>query len=150
MSGDSPLRSLPCPASCEFVRKPSHGTGTRATKPTALLALLCLLLAAGGCTAIADHYSGRTEVCAILANGRPGTARIARLIDTGTTINQDPVVEFVLEVHPQEGEVYEARTQALISRLEIPQVQPGRTVPVKVDPEDRRRVALDLWDCGKR
>jgi hypothetical protein len=21
---------------------------------------------------------------------------------------------------------------------------------IKVDPEDRRRVALDLWDCGKR
>ena len=70
-----------------------------------------------------------------------------RLIDTGTTINQDPVVEFVLEVHSQEGEVYEARTRALVSRLAVPQVQPGRTVPVAVDPADRRRVALDLWDC---
>ena len=70
-----------------------------------------------------------------------------RLIDTGTTINQDPVVEFVLEVHSQEGEVYEAHTRALVSRLDVPQVQPGRTVPVEVGPADRRRVALDLWDC---
>ena len=96
---------------------------------------------------IVDHYSGRTEACAILAIGQRATATIMRLIDTGTTINQDPVVEFVLEVHSQEGEVYEARTRALVSRLAVPQVQPGRTVPVEVGPADRRRVALDLWDC---
>ena len=72
-----------------------------------------------------------------------------RLIATGTTINQDPVVEFVLEVHAPGGEVYEAHSTALVSRLNVPQFQPGRTVPVKVDPPDRRRVALDLWDCRK-
>ena len=121
--------------------------GGRSRHPTATLPLLGLLLAASGCTAIVDHYSGRTEACAILAIGQRATATIMRLIDTGTTINQDPVVEFVLEVHSQEGEVYEARTRALVSRLAVPQVQPGRTVPVEVGPADRRRVALDLWDC---
>lgn len=112
-------------------------------------ALALLLLAAGGCAAIVDHYSGREEACAILAIGRPATARIVRLIDTGTTINHDPVVEFVLDVNPPEGEAYAARSKALVSRLDIPQVQPGRIVPVKVDPADRRRVALDFWDCRK-
>ena len=112
-----------------------------------LSAMALLLLAAGGCAAIVDHYSGREEACAILATGQPATARIARLIDTGTTINHDPVVEFVLEVRPPEGEAYPARSKALVSRLDIPQIQPGRIVPVKVDPADRRRVALDLWDC---
>jgi hypothetical protein len=110
---------------------------------------VCLALVAAGCSTIVDHYSGRTEACAIVATGQPATATITRLIDTGTTINQDPVVEFVLEVHTPAGEVYEARTKALVSRLDIPQVQPGRTVPVKVDLADRSRVALDLWDCGK-
>lgn len=114
-----------------------------------LIALSALWLAAGGCAAIVDHYSGREEACAIVAIGRPATARIVRLIDTGTTINHDPVVEFVLEVRLPESEVYEARSKALVSRLDIPQVQPGRVLPVKVDPVDRRRVALDVWDCRK-
>jgi hypothetical protein len=123
---------------------------TRATNLATPLALFGVLLAAWGCAALVDHYSGRGETCAILAIGQPATATIMRLIDTGTTINQDPVVEFVLEVHSQAGEDYEAHSKALVSRLDIPQVQPGRIVPVKVDPADRRRVALDLWDCSKR
>ena len=114
------------------------------------IAPLAAPLTTGGCAAIVDHYSGRTEACAILGNGQPATATIVRLIDTGTTINENPVVEFVLEVHPTEGDVYEAHSKALVSRLDVPQVQPGRTVPVKVDPGHRGRVALDLWDCGKK
>jgi len=118
----------------------------------ALLALVLLAepLAAGGCAAIVDHYNGRTEACAILAIGQPATATIVRLVDTGTTINEDPVLEFVLEIHPPEGEVYEAHSRALVSRLDVPQIQPSGTVPVKVDPVDCRRVALDLWDCGRK
>lgn len=123
---------------------------TRAARLAARFGLSGLALAAGSCAAIVDHYSGRTEACAILATGEPATATIVRLIDTGTTINQDPVVEFVLEVRPREGPDYEVHSKALVSRLDIPQVQPGRVVPVKVDPTDRRRVALDRWDCTKR
>ena len=111
-------------------------------------ALSVLFLA--GCTSIVDHFSGRQEACEILAIGEPATAKILRLIDTGTTINNDPVVDFSLEVHPRDGEPYEARSKGLISRLDVPQFQPGRVVPVKVDPGNRTRVALDMWDCAKR
>ena len=107
------------------------------------------LLASAGCGSIVDHFSGRKEACEIVAIGTSATAKIVRLVDTGTTINQDPVVEFVLEVRPGEGGPYEAHSKALISRLEVPQFQPGRVVPVKVDPKDARRVAIDLWDCSK-
>ncbi len=117
----------------------------------ARLALGALLVTATGCTAMFDHFSGREESCAILAIGQPTTAKIVRLIDTGTTINQDPVIEFVLEVYPRDGgDPYEAHTKALVSRLEVPQVQPGRILPVRYDPKDKSRVALDLWDCGKK
>jgi hypothetical protein len=75
---------------------------------------------------------------------------IVRLIDTGTTINDDPVVEFVLDVTPPDGERYKARTKALVSRLDVASVQPGRIVPVKYDPQNPLRVALDLWDCPKK
>lgn len=78
------------------------------------------------------------------------TAKIVRLIDTGTTINDDPVVDFVLEIHPRDGEAYEAQSKGLISRLDVPQVQPGKILPMKIDPKNRARVALDMWNCARR
>jgi hypothetical protein len=102
-----------------------------------------------GCTSIVDGFSGRKESCEILRIGKPAQGRIVRLIDTGTTINNDPVVEFVLEVTPPGYPSYEAHTKALISRLDIPSIQPGRVVPVKFDPQSPKRVALDLWECPK-
>jgi hypothetical protein len=94
-----------------------------------------------------DTLGGRSEACAILAIGKPATGTITRLIDTGTTINNDPVVEFVIRVVPERGEAYEAHTKALVSRLDVPAVQPGRVVPVKYDPANPARIALDLWKC---
>lgn len=115
-----------------------------------VLIALAALLGAQGCGGIVDGFSGRKEACAILAIGTPASGRITKLVDTGTTINDDPVVEFVLEVTTTGGEIYEARTKGLVSRLDVPAVQPGRVVPVKFDPADRSRVAIDLWECPAR
>ena len=106
-------------------------------------------LVLSGCTAIVDQFSGRGEACAILATGKPASATITAISDTGITINNDPVVAFDLEVHPGQGAPFMAKTQALISRLDVPQVQPGRVVPVKFDPRQPSRVAIDLWECEK-
>lgn len=113
-----------------------------------ILALLSLFLFSG-CAALVDRFSGRQESCRIIAYGQSARAMILKLIDTGITINQDPVVEFVLEVRPGDGKPFEARTKALVSRLEVPLAQPGRIVPVKFDPRMRNRVAIDLWDCDR-
>ncbi len=110
-------------------------------------ALATFACVAVGCASIVDNFSGRGEACAILAIGAPATGTIVRLVDTGRTINDDPVVEFVVRVMPAEGAAYEARTRGLVSRLDVPQFQPGRVVPVKYDPRDRARIALDLWSC---
>lgn len=102
-----------------------------------------------GCESMADRFSGRKEACEVLDIGQPASATVVRLIDTGTTINHDPVVEFVLRVVPADGNAYEARTKALVSRLDVPAIQPGRALPVKVDPQQPARVAIDLWDCAR-
>jgi hypothetical protein len=114
-------------------------------RAVALVAIVGMM----GCGPIVDRFSGRTESCEILRIGTPATAQIVRLIDTGITINNDPVVEFVLRVNPPDGQPYEARAKALVSRLDIPSVQPGRIVPVKFDSQMPSRVAIDLWDCPK-
>ncbi len=108
---------------------------------------LWLIATLPACTAIVDQFSGREEACQILATGKPATAKILQLRDTGITINRDPVAEFVLEVYPGTDPPFRAHTRALISRLEVPQAQPGRIVPVKYDPQQRTRVAIDLWEC---
>jgi hypothetical protein len=101
-----------------------------------------------GCQTFVDAFSGRKEACEILAIGRPASGLIVRLIDTGTTINNDPVVEFVLSVTPPGEKPYEAHTKALVSRLDVASMQPGRVVPVKYDPRHPTRVAMDMWDCA--
>jgi hypothetical protein len=112
-----------------------------------LIAGLTAGIAISGCAGIVGKFSGRTEACAILAVGAPAQARILRLIDTGTTINDDPVVDFVLEVTPNDGPAYEATARGLVGRLDVPRVQPGTLVAVKFDPQAPERVAIDGWDC---
>jgi hypothetical protein len=124
--------------------------GREALRARAVGLGLAALLASAGCGSMIDSFSGRSEACEILAIGKPATGTIVRLIDTGTTINDDPVVEFVVRVSPEGGEPYEALTKGLVSRLDVPAIQPGRVVPVKFDPDNPARIALDLWECPKK
>ena len=111
--------------------------------PTRTTALLAAGLLLGGCSALVGRFSGRTEACAIIADGVPATARVQRLVDTGISINDDPVVEFVLAVQPGPGPGHEARARALVSRLDLPAVQPGRVFAIHYDPEQPDRAAID-------
>jgi hypothetical protein len=87
----------------------------------------------------------RNMTGANLKGGLPAQATILRIWDTGTTINDNPVVGFLLEVHPQNSPTYQAESKSMIPRLSIPQFQPGATVPVKIDPQNQARVALDIF-----
>ena len=79
-----------------------------------------------------------------MAKGVPAQATILKMWDTGTTVNDNPLVGLLLEVRPQDRPAYQVQTQSLVSRLKIPLVQTGATVPVKFDPSDPAKVALDL------
>lgn len=87
---------------------------------------ILLLVGAPIVSGLANH--------AILTRGKPAEARILEIMDTGTTINQNPVVRFRLEVQPPGGPPFQAEAERLISRLQIPLVQPGSIVYVKYDP----------------
>lgn len=79
----------------------------------------------------------------VLETGRVAQAKIISLEDTGVTVNQIyPRVKMVLEVQPEGGEPYEVESKFLVNRLEVPQLQPGMTVPVTIDPGNPRNVAL--------
>jgi hypothetical protein len=138
------------------MRRSSWGIGrVRAVAPSAAAALavvagLAAVATLAGCTSFIDGFTGRKEACAILAIGTPASAVITRLVDTGASINDNPVVEFVLRVSPPGGEPYEARTKGLVGRLDVAAFPPGRVLPVKFDPANPSRVAIDLWECEKK
>jgi hypothetical protein len=71
-------------------------------------------------------------------------ATILNMWDTGTTLNDNPQVGLLLEVHPAGGQPYQVQTKSLVSRLKIPMVQIGNVVPVKYDPRDPSKVVLAL------
>lgn len=78
-----------------------------------------------------------------LARGEKAEAVVLDLRDTGTTLNEQPVVALRLQVHPATGAGFEAEAEGCIPRLKVPQVQPGARVPVRFDPRSKA-VALDL------
>ena len=84
---------------------------------------------------------------ATLARGVPAEAVILKISDTGTTINNNPVVRLLLEVHPPDQLPFQAETEQTLSRLQIPQVQPGATVQVKYNPTNHAvaLVSQDDW-----
>ena len=80
----------------------------------------------------------------LIAAGEPAEAKIVRMWDTGTTLNDDPKVKFLLEVRPSGRAPYQAEVKCYVSRLRLSQVQPGNVIAVRIDRQDETKIALDL------
>jgi len=78
-------------------------------------------------------------------HGVPALATIVDIWDTGWTINENPVIGMHVEVHPDGGTPYAATiNRCAISRLAVPQYQPGKIIPVLFDPDDPSVVVVDV------
>jgi hypothetical protein len=111
----------------------------------ALPAFLMLLILLAGC-GVVDRMSGTAVAKELQERGVAAPAAILRLWDTGITVNQDPVVGLEVEVRPADRPPYKATiAKSLISRLDIPRFQPGQVIPVRFDPQDPTRVAIDVY-----
>lgn len=78
----------------------------------------------------------------LMATGRPGTATVTALRDTGMKTNGNPQVELDLDVAVEGMPVYPVTHRQVISRLAIAGFQPGATVPVRVDPQEPRTLII--------
>ncbi len=110
-----------------------------------VVAALALALALPGC-AVIHRVSSMTQAFELERNGLPAEATIVRIWDTGMTVNENPVVGFLLDVRPPSGAPWRAQTKQLVSRLELPRIQPGAVVAVRYDSADHTRVSLALAD----
>ena len=113
----------------------------------ALVTILVLLLVSS-CSMI-DNYTGEGDNKPVRETGFPASAEVLEIWDTGVRLNDNPVVGFRLLVTLADGTSYEAETKNVVSVVHIPQVQPGAILPVKVDPENRELVALDIYEDRK-
>jgi hypothetical protein len=109
--------------------------------------IVAALLVLTGCAAIGsiiDEATGADEIRRLREVGVAAPAEILQIWDTGTTLNEDPVVGMEVEVQPVDGEPFRAVIdKALISRLAIPRYQPGELIGVFYDPDDPSHAVLD-------
>lgn len=113
------------------------------TRGAIAVGTLAAVAASVSACGIADRFTGEREAKKIRAIGVPAEATIVKIWDTGVTVNQNPVVGFLLDVHPDGQAAFQAKTKALVSRLAVPRVQPGARLRVFFDPKDTTRVAID-------
>ena len=99
-----------------------------------------------GC-AIANRMDGVSDAKALQKGGERADAVVVQIWDTGITMNNDPVVGLLVEVHPADRPTYETKIpKSLISRVHLPQFQPGSRVAVRIDPANPNHVALDMYE----
>jgi len=116
----------------------------RAARACWLASLACAL----GCGTI-DRLTGVADARALHASGIAAQAEVLSLWDTCITLNQDPVIGLKVEVRPADRPPYEATIEkTLVSRLDTSRFQPGRVIPVRFDPQNPARVAVDLYGEG--
>lgn len=108
------------------------------------LLLLIVAVLVSGC-AIVNRMDGVAKAKDLQKHGLEAEATIVRVWDTGMTVNEDPVVGLLLDVRVPGSESYQAETKALISRIDVPQFQPGNTIPVVYDPKDPKQVAINVY-----
>ena len=113
--------------------------------PLCALALFSLLILSAAC-GLVDQMSGVSLAKELETRGIAAPAEILRLWDTGITVNKDPVIGLEVEVRPPDRPPYKATIEkSLISRLDIPQFQPGKVIQVRFDPQAPERVAIDVY-----
>jgi hypothetical protein len=103
-------------------------------------------IALSGC-AIANKMDGVSDARALQKTGEHAEAVVIQIWDTGITVNNDPVIGLLVEVHPPDRPAYQAKIpKSLVSRVHIPQFQPGSRVAVRIDPGNPNHVALDVYE----
>lgn len=110
-----------------------------------VVAVFAGCISVGCISSMVDSYTGEDVAKEIRVNGLPASGTVIKIWETGVRVNDNPVVGFLLEIHADGLVPYETETKALISILWIPRIQPGETLPVRYDPDDPSKIALDIY-----
>jgi len=117
---------------------------TQSLRPLSLVLALGLTLGCG----MVDRWTGVKTACDLRPDGVPARAEILAIWDTGISVNGQPVIGMRVRVMPLDRAEFEAEIpKALIGRLQVPQFQPGKIVPVVFARGDASKIGLDVYPC---
>ncbi len=117
--------------------------GDRRTVPAARVFSSLSLLALLGCTSFMTSVGGGLTP-ELQQGGVSATAQILEIWDTGWTLNDNPVIGMRVMVQAPDRPAFEATIdKTTVSRIAIPQFQPGAVIPVRFDPNNPAMVAVD-------
>ena len=84
-----------------------------------------------------------TDEASVEVSGPSGQATIVSLREGGPYVNDRPTITMELDVDLPGRERYRAQARQTVGRLVIGRLQPGTTIPVRVDPKDPAHVVVD-------
>jgi hypothetical protein len=78
----------------------------------------------------------------LYTSGLAGNATVTAINDTGTMVNNAPVMELDLMVTVPGREPYPVKHRQLIAIAQVPNFQPGKQFPVHVDQQDPTKLTI--------
>ncbi len=127
---------------------PDIGGMIQGTMTTTAIILVVVGILTVGIIFFALRYArnmsgGGKDAQRIAANGVAAQGRILGVRQTGTYINNNPVADIMLEIHPANGQQpYQTTVRRTVSLFQISQFQQGAVLPVKFDPADPSKVVV--------
>lgn len=79
---------------------------------------------------------------AVYSQGIAGSATVNALSDTGTTVNNAPIMELDLTVTVPGREPYSVKHRQLVAFAAMGNFQPGKVFPVHVDQQDPTKIVI--------
>lgn len=90
---------------------------------------------------------GYREAQRLKVLGKQGTARVAGMTQTGTSMNDNPLVELDLEVTVEGRPPYRVSHREWVPLVMLGTLTMGGTLPVRVDPADPSKLMIE-WEKG--
>ena len=79
---------------------------------------------------------------AVYSQGIAGSATVNALNDTGTMVNNAPIMELDLTVTVPGREPYQVKHRQLVAFAAMGNFQPGKVFPVHVDQQDPTKIVI--------
>jgi hypothetical protein len=89
-----------------------------------------------------QSMAGGMPGAATYASGIPGNATVNALTDTGTMLNNAPVMELDLTVNVPGRDAYQVKHRQLVAFAAMGNFQPGKSFPVHVDQNDPSKLVI--------
>ncbi len=93
-------------------------------------------------TVFGTLFKGAARRKVLLRQGVDGSAKLMVVEQTGTRVNDQPLLQLRMMVEVPGSSPYSVLHREVVPQIRLAQLQPGMQLPVKVDPRDPRNMAI--------